>query len=82
MDVGEDMQEALMAYAMKQAQILLEKGELFARQWYPLLMAHGGDPEWPARFLVDCSGGEEMKEVDWMDDEEDGIDDDLDDIFD
>jgi hypothetical protein len=80
-DVEEEMQEALIAYSTEQSQMLLAMGEQFASQWYPLLVANGVVPEWPARFLVNREGDCDMGEMDWVDEEEEGIDDDLDDIF-
>ena len=46
---GEDMQEALNAYAAKEAQVLWDMGDSFADQWYPLLVSQGIDPKWPSR---------------------------------
>jgi hypothetical protein len=49
---GDNMQEALNAYSAKQAQVLLDMGESFANQWYPLLVSQGIDPKWPSWYLV------------------------------
>lgn len=79
---GEDMQEALNAYAVKQAQVLWDMGDSFANQWYPLLVSQGIDPKWPSRYLAN-----QTSHGDQMDVEETGINNDendceLDDIFD
>ena len=79
----EELQEALRAYANRQAQILHDMGESFAHEWYPLLAAYGVDAEWPMHYLDDQmlwegTGEEGMTEVN----ENEDTDGELDDLFD
>ena len=81
---GEEMQEALNAYAAKQAQVLWDMGESFAHQWYPLLVSQGINPKWPSHYLTNRVCKEDLMDVVEMkmDDDDDENDCELDDMFD
>ena len=82
---SEEMREGLIAYAERQSQLLSEMGRSFAHQWYPMLVAYGMDPEWPAGYLENQTS--EIVHVEQLmaeenDDDDDGLmDGELDDIF-
>jgi hypothetical protein len=77
--VGEDMSEALSAYALKQATLLQHLGKAFASLWYPALVGHGIDPEWPNHYNLDPSDVEALQVPVPEEDDVHGAD--LDDIF-
>ena len=79
---GEDMQEALNAYAAKEAQVLWDMGDSFADQWYPLLVSQGIDPKWPSRYLASRSSSGNQMDVVEMEVDDDENDCELDDTFD
>ena len=46
------LQEGLVAYSAKQADILHRMGTHFSQQWYPILSAYGIEVEWPEKFSI------------------------------
>ena len=78
--VGHDMSEALSAYALKQAALLQHMGKAFASLWYPALVGHGIDTEWPTHYNLDPSDVDALQVP--VPEENDVHDADLDDMFD
>jgi len=51
-DARLDVQEGVLAYASKQANILTQMGMCFAAEWYPILVRGGLSAEWPEEYLT------------------------------
>jgi hypothetical protein len=71
-----DIKEGLVAYAAKQAAVWEKLATDFAKEWYPLLVAHSLPTEWPEEYLQRWVGmsGDESLVVDGGGGDDDGDD--------